>query len=389
MSSLTTFQDTRHQTPAHRTKTRRRVTIGQMIFLVIAVIPITWSILYYGLIASNRYLSESRFLVRSAKTQNVSGLSSILQTFGISNASDDSYAVQSYILSRDALHDLMKTLPMETFLNREGVDPISTCYKPWSSHDFETLYQCYLDRVDATREETTGISVLAVQLYRPEDSKLVADRLLELGEQLANRMNKRAENDAVASAKAFLQQAEARVVEANQNLTAFRNQQNFLDVKGQATPAATVMTALASEIAKTRAEIDQQTRLSPSGPRIESLKTKVKVLEDQMKIEQSKLTGGKDALSNQISGYEDLMLRKTIADQTLEIASKAIDQARLDAKRQRIYIETIVKPNLADDSTRPKRLRMIVSVIVVSLMLFAVVWMVVVGGREHLNHNAE
>ncbi|MBP0617880.1 hypothetical protein J6595_20060 [Jiella sp. KSK16Y-1] len=388
---MTTFEDLkargRGQGSARLRSLRSTFSFGRILFLAIVVIPTLVTTIYYGFIASDRYVSESRYIVRSASTQDVSGFTSILKTFGISKADDDSYAVHSYILSRDALHDLMKTLPMETYLNRDGADPVSKCYKPWSSHTFETLYTCYLAHVSTIRESTTGISELTVDLFRPEDSQKVAERLLHLGEQLANRMNRRAEADAVSNANEFLSQAEARVAEAHDNLTKFRNQEQFLDIQGEAAPTSTVITGLASELARTRAEIEQQTQLSPSSPGLGSLKTKALILQDQINAEKAKLAGGSGALSNQISSFENLTLRKEIANQALSIASRAIDQARLEARRQRIYLETIVKPNLPDEANEPKRLRTILTVLVLSLMLFVVVWMMLIGGREHLNHN--
>ncbi|MCQ0990283.1 hypothetical protein [Jiella marina] len=376
---------TQGSAPAKPARLSSSFSLGWLLFIAVVLVPTVCAFVYYGAIASDRYVSESRFLVRSASTQDVSGLSSFLQTFGISRADDDSYAVQSYIESRDALRDLMKTLPMETYLNREWVDPISVCYKPWSERTFETLYECYLSYVSIVREQDTGISWLRVDLFTPEDSQNVAQELLRLSEQLANRMNQRAEEDALSNANNLMAQAEERVLEAQSNLTQFRNQQMFLDIEGEASPTASVIGELTGELARTRAAIDQQTRVSPSNPTIASLKTKASVLEDQLSEEQQKLTGTDDALSNQISTFEELTLRKVLADQALTLASKAIDQARLEARRQSIYIETVVRPNLPDDSTEPRRFRTIITVLLVSMMLFAVTWMILIGGREHLN----
>ncbi|MBO0904565.1 hypothetical protein [Jiella sonneratiae] len=391
MSALTTFDDLRARLPgrakSQRKSLRKAFSAGRTLFYVMVVLPFCVSVVYYGFVATGRYVSESRYLVRSASSQDVSGFSSILKTFGISRSDDDSYAVQSYMQSRDVLHELMKTLPMEEMLDPKGIDLISRCYWPWEDHDFESLYQCYLSRVSAIREETTGISMVTVSLYTPEDSKKVAETLIGLGEALANRMNRRAENDALSNATEFMAQAEARVMEADKNLTEFRNEQKMLDIKAGAAPTANVIAGLTTELAHTRAEIEQQERVSPSNPGLPSLRTKAMVIEDQITKENAKLTGSGDSLSNQISNFENLSLRKQIADQALSIASRAIDQARLEAKRQRIYIETIVQPNLPDEETEPNRLRIIVSVLVVSLMLFVVAWMLMIGGREHLNKN--
>jgi capsular polysaccharide transport system permease protein len=77
------------------------------LFVFTVVVPTTIAIVYFGLIASDVYVSESRFVVRSAQRQSqTSVVGALLQGTGFSRAQDDTYPVIDYIQSRDALREL-------------------------------------------------------------------------------------------------------------------------------------------------------------------------------------------------------------------------------------------------------------------------------------------
>src|SRR5258707_15538595 len=72
------------------------------IFLGTVIVPTLLASVYYGLIASDVYISESRFIVRSPQRPVQSGfLGSFLQSTGISRAQDDTFAVHDFIVSPD------------------------------------------------------------------------------------------------------------------------------------------------------------------------------------------------------------------------------------------------------------------------------------------------
>ena len=80
-----------------------RWLLAHRLFLYTVAIPTTLSVLYFGLIASDVYVSESRYIVRSSEQQSSSTLGLMLKDTGLSRAEDDSYSVENFILSRDAL----------------------------------------------------------------------------------------------------------------------------------------------------------------------------------------------------------------------------------------------------------------------------------------------
>ena len=93
----------------------------RLLFLVVVVLPTTAATVYYGFLASDVYVSESRFVIRSAQRQSsAGGIGALLQNTGLpgfQRSADDAYAVHDFILSRDALRQLdRRAAPKRAFL---------------------------------------------------------------------------------------------------------------------------------------------------------------------------------------------------------------------------------------------------------------------------------
>ncbi|HNI66108.1 MAG TPA: hypothetical protein PLK97_10235, partial [Pseudomonadales bacterium] len=76
------------------------------LFLATVVLPTLLALIYYGLLASDVYISESHFVIRSPERQSTSPLGFLLKGAGFARAEDDAHAVQNFMLSRDAVRAL-------------------------------------------------------------------------------------------------------------------------------------------------------------------------------------------------------------------------------------------------------------------------------------------
>ena len=95
------------------------------------------------------------------------------------------------------------------------------------------------------------------------------------------------------------------------------------------------------------------------------------------------MTGGNDALSGKISAYERIALNREFADRGLALATTSIELARQEVRRQQIYIETVVRPNLPDEALEPRRWRGFFTVFLFSFAVFAMGWFLLTAVREH------
>ena len=68
---------------------KARLASVSFILWLTVIIPTALAVIYFGLIASDVYISESRFVVRSPQRQAQTGLGALLQGTGFSRSQDD------------------------------------------------------------------------------------------------------------------------------------------------------------------------------------------------------------------------------------------------------------------------------------------------------------
>src|SRR5690606_4278673 len=98
-------------------------------------------------LASDLYVSESRYVLRSPEPEGSSPLATMLQGSGFSRVQDDMLAVQAYILSRDALAALDAELGLRAGFADPALDVLSRFPLPGREPSVENLYRYYLRKV--------------------------------------------------------------------------------------------------------------------------------------------------------------------------------------------------------------------------------------------------
>ena len=81
--------------------------------------------------------------------------------------------------------------------------------------------------------------------------------------------------------------------------------------------------------------------------------------------------------------YTRLALENQFADRLLASAMASLESANAEARRQQVYIERVAQPDLPDEATRPRRLRNIFAVFVISLVGYGIVFLLRAALREH------
>lgn len=353
-------------------------------FLVsIVVVPTFFAFVYYGLVASKRYVSEATFVVRNISGHRASGLAVLFQSFGISSAADDNNAIQSYLLSRDAVQALEKQLPLRRMFQHKKIDIVARFPYLWRTNSFESLFDYYLERVSVVQDRSKGLTHLKVIAFSPEDARAIASVLLKLAEEMVNRINERAQRDAIGSAQDELKSAVSRVAAAQIKMTGYRNLEHLVDPTASSASILETITNLSTELATAKAQLDQTQAAAPASPMIPALVDRVSSLNNSIEAERTKMAGGDSALAAKIADYEKIALEQKMAELALTNASAALDSARQEARRQSIYLEEVVLPNLPDESTEPQRLRMVATIFTLSLAASSVIWLILAGAKEH------
>lgn len=352
-------------------------------FALVVLLPTLLGVLYWGVIATPRYVSEAHFVVRKTDEARPSNLGLMLQSAGLSAGVSDSFAIQEYMSSRDAAATLNAKFNFSDVFGRRGVDLFSRYPRPFEVPSDEAQYDALKRYVSVTYNGGSGITTLRVQAFAPQDAQTISQALLSSGEDLVNRLNERAAADAVKDAEIAVTEATARHEEVQQSLTNFRNKERFIDPKVAASESSQLVSGLLVAAAQLRAELAQLLKSAPHSPQIPILQGRIEAYDLEIAAARSDLAGASGSLAPKVSTYEGLMLQKELADRALTEASAALVTARQGVRRQKLYLDRIVEPNLADTPTEPRRVRAILIIFLSSLGVYLLGRLLWAGLREH------
>ena len=200
-------------------------------FMLVVVLPVLLTTLYYGLIASDQYVSQSRFVIKSATQRNgqISTLANLVQTTSLSSGQEQTSEIMDYIRSRDALANLSKEADLSRIYGASDIDRLSRYPQLLHRNAFENMYKYYQDHILTRFDNDTSLAILETRAFTPGDAHALNEMLLGLSEKMVNRLNRRAQQRGIAEAEQRVSEAEQRVRSARTRLAQYRNEHDLLD----------------------------------------------------------------------------------------------------------------------------------------------------------------
>jgi capsular polysaccharide transport system permease protein len=366
----------------------RRETLGRyfrahFLFALLVALPTLASAVYFFVIAANRYESEIKFVVRSPATSAANQLSGIVQSSSVVRSSDDAYIVKGFMLSRDAMNYLVENAGLMAVFERPEADFAWRYPGLLHSANQESLFKHYLKFVSVDYDQSSGVATLRVQGFRPADAQRIAAALVQRSEILINSLNERSGSDAIRSALAEVENAKQRAHEALAAVTEFRNRAKIIDPAQASLAALNTIASLSLTTAEANATLTDLEKATPGAPQVLALKGKIDALQDQISAERRKLAGGSESLAPQLAEYERLILDQTFAEKSFLSALGALENARVDALRQRVFLEPVTNANLPDYPSSPYRIVWVIAVLASSLMCWRIVRTFIADTRSH------
>jgi len=376
-------------TPMPITKPKRRSSFMQRLFginrlfLATVALPTTLAIIYFGLIASDIFISESRFIIRSPQRQSTTGLGAILQGAGFSRAQDDTYSVHDFMLSRDALQQLDKKMGLSKSFGDTSIDRISRFAGIDPDSSFEAFHRYYQKHVSISHDAASSISTLRVRVFNPDEAQKINSMLLEMGETLVNQLSERGRQDMMRFAATEVTQAESKVKSTALALSRFRTRHGVFDPERQSSIQLQQVSKLQDELIAAKTQLAQIRTTSRKNPQIATLQARVDMLKKTIEEETAKVAGGKASLTDKASEYEKLALERSFAEKQLAAALATLEQARNDALRKQFYLERIVQPNKPDTAVEPRRIRSVIATFAIGMICWGILTLLFASIREH------
>ena len=229
------------------------------------------AVAYFGFMASDIYVTESKIVIRSPQKTSPSSLMDIFSKMGMAKSDEDAFAVREYILSRDAMKVLNQDLKIKDAYSDPSVDFFER-FPGWRYWDnsLEAFYRYYQKHVAVDVDVGSSIATLSVKAFSPEHALSINEKLVEMSEAFVNKLNERARQDLLKSATEEVSIAKAKVESTTLSLMQVRSQ------KADQQPEKQVMAQQRLALEKTFAE--QQLATAMAGleqSRVEALRKQV------------------------------------------------------------------------------------------------------------------
>lgn len=354
---------------------RRRIIGAAVIISLLAAV-------YWLVIASNRYVSETHVVILSTNltgghTMDAPGL------MGISGSRADQLLLRDYLLSIDMLKKLDAALNLRAHYSDWHRDPLSRMW--FRNSSMEWFHRHYLSRVSVEFDDLAGVMVIKAQAYDPKTAQAIATLLVREGEQTMNTIVHRLAQDQVD----FMEKQSALM-----NERAMRTRQAVLDFqnkKGLVSPQATAenMAGIVARLEAQRAELETrrsalQAFLVPDHPSIVQIVQQIEAVVKQIDLEQAKLASPKGkSLNRTVEEFQRLQMLAAFAEDAYKTALVAMEKGRIEATRNIKTVCVIQSPTLPEYSLEPCRFYNTLVFMLVSMLVAGVAHLLAAIVRDH------
>jgi len=353
-------------------------------YIAVVIVPTLLTGLYFLLVAAPRYEAQATFVVRGAGNSIASQLAGLVPGSGVVRSTEDAYIVQAYLKSRDVVRHLQEEVDLLEIFNRSGFDFVWT-FPGWLRTDTRERRSEHFQRlVSIDFDTTTGITTLKVQAFQPRDANLLAERLLARSESLVNNLSERALLASLRLAEQQAQNSRSRTQASMAKITEFRSRNAMLDPGKISEATMKTVGSLAVEIAKTNAELIDLERTAAQSPNIATLKGRIKSLDYQIQKERQTIAGSDVSLAPLLAEYEGLVQEREFSERAYATAQAALDFAKVDLQKQKLYLERISLPSLPD---YPKYPHALLGLLIVFLSLQMIYFVLGLFISDTLTHN--
>lgn len=361
----------------------------QRLLLVVVGVPMLIGAIYLGVFAADRYVSVSVVGLRSSTGEAVAlaGVESLLSSVsGPSN--QDTYYLYDYMTSLGLLKRLDAQLGLRAHYESVLRDPL---FRLWGWASQETFLDYYRSRVSITIDPNSSALKLQVEGFDPEFAHRLNAAILEESERFVNEYSHRIARGNLGFADGELERAGNRLQKAKADLLAFQNKHQLLDPTVQAQATGALTADLQAQITKTEAELRSlRSFLNEDAPQLVALRAQLSSLQEQLNVERRRATtgeakGGKSSerLNELALEYQGLQLQAEVALDAYKIALAAVETARIEATRKLKNLVVIEPPSTPEKAEYPRRLYGLLTLLIASLLVLAVVRLVLATIQEH------
>jgi capsular polysaccharide transport system permease protein len=364
--------------------TRLKALTPNRLKLVVIALPVLLALLYYTLVAADRYVSISTVALKQAGNDTpLPGAAMMLAGLN-PPAREDSLYLRQYIHSLGLLQKLDAELKLREHYSAEKIDLPARLRADTSREDFLEYYR---KRVEVVTDEMSSTLTVRVQGFRPEYAHQLNQRILGESEAFVNELSHSLAREKLQFAETELARTAERLQQAKMAVLAFQTKNKLLDPSVQAKASGALTAEMQGSITKAETELRSlRTFLNEDAFQVKALRSQIEAMRAQMEQERGRATGSgrsSDRLGSLAIEFQGLEMQAKFARDAYKVALAAVENSRIDATRKLKTLVVIEPPTLPETAEYPRRLYSLLTTLVASLLLYGIVRLVLATIREH------
>ncbi len=348
-----------------------------------ALVGIVLAILYWGVIASDRYVSEADVVVDRTDVGGGQSIDFSALITGGGRSTYDLMLMRDHLRSVDMLQKLDARLKLRVHYSDWKRDPLSRMWSEDAEQEF--FHRHYLSRVSIELDDTVGVLRIKAQAYSPEMARAIASALVEEGERFMNEMAHRLARDQVDFLEKEVDRMSERLLKARRAMVDFQNAKGFISPQATAESLGTIVARLEGQLTELKAKREAMLGyLSPSAPDIALIDLEIGAIVKQLRTEQGRLTSPKGGTLNRtVEEFQRLEMETIFAQDVYKTALVALEKGRMEATRNLKKVSIVQSPTLPQYPLEPRRVYNTVVFTLSVLMLAGIVQLLAAIVRDH------
>ncbi|SEA65397.1 hypothetical protein [Rubrimonas cliftonensis] len=335
---------------------RPRSYLGAAIgFFALVIAPTLFAGIYYYTVAADRYVTEVRYSVRGGAMMPGGGGGGMLGGGGGLIFAGDSFILEDYLASAQALVDIEAHVPIRAILARDGGDRVRG-YDPEAP--LEDLLGYWRAAVSPRFDAVTGITTVSVSLFHPEDAQAVGAALVTELRRIVDSLSEQARTEMLDYVEREYRRAERELDDARAAIETFRRANRIISPDEEVSIGSTIIASLSGQIAERTVTLRALRERARNSPRIPVIEGEIASLEAQLRNELAQRAGeeGGGALPEQLTSFEELRSAYEIARDTFVTTLGLKQEAEAAATLGQAELVVFVPPRAADIATEPRRM---------------------------------
>jgi capsular polysaccharide transport system permease protein len=339
---------------------------------------------YWGAIASDRYVSEADVIIEHTQLGAAKSvdLGSLLGGGTGGNNRPDQLLLRSYLLSADMMKKVDAKLHLKAHFSNHARDPLSRVSDSATQEEF---YRYYLSRISVEFDDYSGVLVIKAQAFDPKTAQAISQALLSEGEAYMNEMGHHLAESQVTFLEKQVQDMAVRFQQARLAVLDFQNKHDMVS------PENTAETDVGSlnKLRATRVELETRRAallayLTPEAPGVVDLNVQIGAVDKQIAEQQNRLTGGKGMpLNRTLEEYQRLQMTAGFAEDVYKTALAGLEKGRVEVTRTLKKVSVLQAPTLAEEPLQPRRLYNIITFVLVTMLVAGILTLLAAIIRDH------